>query len=841
MSRTGQLKMFKEIRRRVGKELGSRVLSFILCALAALPNGPFVAAACAQVVEAPVAAAAATAVAPVVAATAPSPLSLSPAAALAGLAAPLPAPAALSAVGAPSSVAESAAPVAAQSAAASAGEAARSPWDAGDAAEIARTRPAAAAEAASRRAAAPAPGYAAYRAAYGAQVSGAQAFDGAAKNSSAGADAPVRPDQGLDPFGRDVGWNRMLPEPAEAPKSLAEVTLDPKPGMAYTPSPEDWRDETFYAVIADRFNRAGVYHVFGDPADGRTRHGGNIRGVIEKLDYLKGMGVTTLLINPVWMNPPLASHQYWAVHFMAVDPQLGTMADFQELVREAHKRGLHVVLDMVFNHTGPTIEYKEGFGFGAPKTIDHWNYAVKPAELARPEHFNRRGDIADWNDPEQKQFGDLPGGINSLATVNPATQDILLKIAKWWIKETDIDGFRLDVYKHVHPSFWPRLYSEVRAYASTLGKKNFFFVGELYDGDPNNLVPEVKSGRLDSAYNYPAFYWNFSALHGEAPTRKLEDNFHALRAALGEALGRLVHFVDNHDRYRFLRGRDESIEVWNDSDSPRSARISVDAKVTPPGTELVDLNDPNFKVTAYAEDGGSKIYVDAPPRGRRVLVRRWIQELHRLSPSRDYGASVTRLSEPGGLNAVSRVRAADPVETLRFALAFIMLSVGIPYIYYGDEQAFRHMPEREWLDLETSRDDMFSAGKFKNEANQDKDAFDPASPTYKLVAALNAVRRDHPALRRGEQFVRWSDPNGPGIYAFSRIYGNEEVLVVLNNADSQRSAQMWVDGGLTPGGTRLVDALDAGYSATSAAQNGGGSKVAVSVPAHGVRVLVRAR
>ena len=255
----------------------------------------------------------------------------------------------------------------------------------------------------------------------------------------------------------------------------------------------------------------------------------------------------------------------------------------------------------------------------------------------------------------------------------------------------------------------------------------------------------------------------------------------------------------------------------------------------------MDLNDANYKVTTYAENGGSKVSVDMPPRGRRVLVRRWISELHHLSPSHKFGTKWVRATDPNGVNAVSSIRKADSAEILRFALAFVMLSVGIPYIFYGNEQAFRHMPEREWLDLETSRDDMFSDGKFKNAANQDAEAFNPGSPTYKMIAALAAARKAHPALRRGDQYVRWSDPNGPGLFAFSRIHDGQEVLVVMNNADEPRSAEMNVDARLTPAGTTLVDEMDAGYSAATRACEGGGSKVSVKVPAHGVRVLVRSR
>ena len=545
---------------------------------------------------------------------------------------------------------------------------------------------------------------------------GAQQFDGEGK---------------LDPFGRDLGWDQMPAAPADAVESIKDVSLE-HAGKAFTPSPQDWRDEIFYSIMFDRFDRQAPYSAWGDEAKANTRHGGNIRGTIRRLDYLKNLGVTTLLVSPIFMNPPSGYHQYWAVHFLAVDPQLGTKADFQELVREAHQRGMRVVLDMVFNHTGPVIEYEGGFKFGPPKKIKKWAYPVKPVELQDPQHFSRRGDIGDWNDQDQILHGDLPGGVNHFDTDNKATQDLLLTIAKYWIKETDVDGFRLDVYKHVSPKMWDRVFKEVREYASGLGKKNFLLVGELYDGDAKKLAPEVGHGRLDSAYNYPAYYSDMDALRGKAPTRQLEDAFLRLEAILGQPLHWLVRFLDNHDRPRFLK------------------------------------------------DG-------------------------------------------------------EPVGKLKAALGYIMTTVGIPYLFYGTEQGFRSNPNREKLDLEASRDDLFAQGKFRDPRAP---GFDESSDMYRFIAALSKVRALYPALRRGQQYVRWSDRDAAGLFAFSRIDGGEEVLVALNTADTERKADMWVDAHLTGAGVELVDALDPSFSTKTWAQDGG-SRVAVTVPAHGVRVLAR--
>ena len=116
--------------------------------------------------------------------------------------------------------------------------------------------------------------------------------------------------------------------------------------------------------------------------------------------------------------------------------------------------------------------------------------------------------------------------------------------------------------------------------------------------------------------------------------------------------------------------------------------------------------------------------------------------------------------------------------------------------------------------MDAYREDMFPGGKFKNPASQGDD-FNADNPMYKHLAALAEVRKAYPALSLGEEYVRWSDPNGPGIFAFSRVYEGQEVLVVMNTAGEARSAQMWVDGALTPGGTVLSDAMGSGYATKS--------------------------
>ncbi|MFI5361280.1 MAG: alpha-amylase family glycosyl hydrolase [Elusimicrobiota bacterium] len=535
-----------------------------------------------------------------------------------------------------------------------------------------------------------------------------------------------------------------LPPPSDALDSLAQATLEVDPSRSYHASPDDWRDESVYSVLLDRFNKSENAKPYGDAKNGLTRHGGDIRGLIEKLDYIEAGGWTTILVSPVTMTIPEAYHGYAAVHFLSTDPRLGTMADFKELVAKAHARNIRVVLDWLVNHTGPVFEYADGktqwTGDGKPGPVE-WTRKLKPVELTE-EDFTRERVITNWNDPVQATHGDFPPNYRHLATDRPATQEKLIHLAEWWVKETDVDGLRLDAVRHVAPGFLPRFKKEMKEFAAAkLGKKNFLLIGEDSTGVDEELKPYVENGSVDTLYNYPAFRRENRALHGAAPTRDLETSRSKARSILGEMADRLLRFIDLHDVYRFL----------------------------------------------LAET-------------------------------------------PGGL--------------LRTAHAYLMLTAGIPLGYYGTEQAFRQLrgrlePEDGKLPADPqNREDMFPSGQYKSESSSG-DKFDVGSPSFKFVRAMNDLRKAYPALRRGAQFERWSDPDGPGIYAFSRIYDGQEVLVVLNTSGDARGAEMWVDAEITRGGSVLEDALNPDYRVTAEHEVPGGAKVSILVPPYGARVMIR--
>lgn len=374
--------------------------------------------------------------------------------------------------------------------------------------------------------------------------------------------------------------------------------LDFNPQRPLHPSPVDWRDQVIYFLLIDRFQkhgdhapplRPGEAPARRDPAAGGRFQGGDLRGIIERLDYIQNLGCTAIWISPFVKNRidrDDTYHGYGAQDFLQVDPRFGTLDDLRALTAAAHARGMYVIADIVLNHTGDVWSYPNGdryyydggrrFPFGAFREHDpapgfQLDDAVWPAELQDPEAFKRKGEIRRWEDAAEARDGDF-STLKELDVGRPEVLDALIKIYKYWIVAADLDAFRLDTVKHLESSAVAIFCNAIREYAREVGKHNFFLFGEIVGGDEvierylgRNTRIEGTSERfpsLDAALDFPLYFMLEEVLKGFRSPEELRLRYEELRtkyADHGEAGGYFVSFVENHDQMsrpyrRFLAG-----------------------------------------------------------------------------------------------------------------------------------------------------------------------------------------------------------------------------------------------------------------------------------------------
>jgi glycosidase len=507
-----------------------------------------------------------------------------------------------------------------------------------------------------------------------------------------------------------------------------------------------WQSQNIYQILIDRFydgdssnnNADGNY----DPVASKAVHGGDFKGIEQKLDYIKALGATAIWISPVMTNTAGQYHGYSARDFYGVDPHWGSLADLQHMVSVAHTKGIQVVEDIVLNHGGDLVHstdagypnfkqsgYAMKFRNNALQYPAPWNLnATNPTIESL---FHNRGNIQNFNDLTQVETGDLRS-LDDLKTETTYVRTNLAAIYKYWIDNAGFDGFRIDTVKHVDLGCWqywcPLMHSE----AASLGKPNFFMFGECEDGADAKvgIYTGIKGGgayALDSEVDYPLYFMiNGVFANANANSKQIEDHFNAIAANYdAPAQNRLVTFLDNHDKQRFL-----------------------------------------------------------------------------------YSAN-----------------ANNNVAKLNVALAFLYSARGIPCLYYGTEQGFNGGSDPN------NREDMFAGGWEPGASVGDN--FNMTHPIFQLVAKLNNFRRLYPAMSLGTHVNQWNSPNGPGLFAYSRRLGNQEVFIVFNTATTTQTLP--ARSTTYTSGTPLVNLLNPSEVVTTTT---GPQIPAISVPGTSSKIFI---
>jgi neopullulanase len=333
------------------------------------------------------------------------------------------------------------------------------------------------------------------------------------------------------------------------------------------------QDDVMYLIMPDRFANGDPTN--DEPAEAtgsydrskpRAYHGGDLRGIQNHLTYLKDLGVTTLWLTPIVKNGAAQDyHGYGAVDLYAVEPHLGAMKDYQDLVAAAHKQGLKIFFDIVPNHLGlkhpwvsnpPLPDWFHG-------TLQHHLDSFSPI---KGSFYGKAGGQAAANDPfealidphapmrmkrnltEGWFFGVLP----DMNTENPVVEQYLLQNSIWWTEISGLDGFRVDTFPYVGRKFWANWHAGLhRLYPrlTTIGEVfhpdpsvTSFFVGgtKRYDG--------IDSG-LTTVFDFPMFFTLRDVLLRNAPVGRIADVLRHDTLYVRPEM--LVPFFANHDVSRF--------------------------------------------------------------------------------------------------------------------------------------------------------------------------------------------------------------------------------------------------------------------------------------------------
>lgn len=345
--------------------------------------------------------------------------------------------------------------------------------------------------------------------------------------------------------------------------------------MTIDRAPQWVRDAAFYQIFPDRLAKGtgpvpGEVRWFEDwnsPPHPFAFKGGNLWGVIDELDRIQELGFDALYFTPVFSSP--ANHRYHTHDYFTIDPILGGNAAFDALLQAAHDRGMRVVLDGVFNHTGRSF-----FAFGhilengTNSPYLEW-FHINPRFIeehgtlnAYPGHVDPQS-VSSFEAFGYKAWWDLPA-LPKLNTDNPEVQEYILQIAEHWVKR-GIDGWRLDVPTEIQtPGFWERFRERVRAV-----NPECYIVGEIWHEAPEYL----QGNRFDGLMNYPLgtgiMRWTMPRFNLKLASKAAYRGFPTF-ASSGEFAG----YVQRVQKAAGAMGLSAQLNLFTSHDTPRLASLS---------------------------------------------------------------------------------------------------------------------------------------------------------------------------------------------------------------------------------------------------------------------------
>lgn len=298
----------------------------------------------------------------------------------------------------------------------------------------------------------------------------------------------------------------------------------------------EWVNSTvFYQIFVDRFYNGDTSN---DPKDVSpweekphpfSFSGGDLQGIIDKLDYLCDLGINGIYLTPIFESP--SNHKYNTTDYYKVDNAFGTNEKLFELVDKAHKKGIKIVLDGVFNHSGSSLpQFQDVLQNGDKSKYKDWFFIEKYAD--------------NMEDMEYQTFYSCKF-MPKLNTANPEVRKYILDAVSYWTREGNIDGWRLDVSDEIDMDFWIDFRKTVRSI-----NNDAFIIGENW----HNAYPWLTGNRFDSVMNYPVTKCciEFFAKQITNAEQFTADLSHILMWNSEQVNFAMLNLLDSHDTPRFL-------------------------------------------------------------------------------------------------------------------------------------------------------------------------------------------------------------------------------------------------------------------------------------------------
>ena len=332
-------------------------------------------------------------------------------------------------------------------------------------------------------------------------------------------------------------------------------------------------EDVLYLIMPDRFADGDQsnntinemnHPVAVDRNDPNARHGGDLKGIENNLDYIESLGVTAIWLNPVLENdmPGGAYHGYATTNYYRVDPRFGSNEEYRKLIAESHRRGIKVVMDMIFNHSGSShpwiadLPSKDWLNF--PDGTNLTNFRLSTINDPYASEYDRTRSVKGWFVPS----------MPDLNQQNPHLMRYLIQNSIWWIEYSKIDGIRMDTYPYADMEPMAQWITDVQK-----EYPDYNIVGEAWYGDVagtaywqrGSRINKQGDSNLPTVMDFPTMIIATQAFHENTLEygQGLNKIYNRLSLDyLYENPKNVLTFLDNHDTDRFLLTKPENLNSW---------------------------------------------------------------------------------------------------------------------------------------------------------------------------------------------------------------------------------------------------------------------------------------